>query len=329
MSRQPLLHIPETINTEEALIEWIDEHADCLDNPNKEMEIVRSAYWITRKNPENFSQKTKDYYLLKHTQLLMKKGLFYKQSPKELGVKAIRTFQQVLHLLPENPIALYRLAHLYYKGGRNADALCSFIKALDLSQSDEKLFDQLKLNEAQIELSKRLLFGLNFDFLKNYPNGFEVFLQSEQFEQFRDLIVDPIENFVFYSMRCNNTVEHRYISVDEYDSLIFKLSRDVNAFIIDRFNVPPCYKYLNKNDYFFEISHKMDFLLIALEFEQGLDIPGAKTEGTRTRTTTRLNADLENIGLDRSLLRLFYSHATEKLFAEGTVTTHYFKRIFL
>lgn len=329
MSRQPLLHIPETINTEEALIDWIDEHADYLDNPRHEKRIVWSAYRIIRSNPENFSQATKDFYLLKHIQFLMKEGLFYKQSPNELGEKAIRSFQWVLRILPENPIAFYRLAHLYYKGGRYADALCSFIKALDLSRSGEQVFDQLKLNDAQIELSKRLLFALNFDFLKNYPNGFEVFLESEQFEQFRELVVDPIENFVFYSIRSNNTVEHKYISVDEYDSLIFKLSKDTNAFIIDRFNVPPCYKYLNKNDYFFEISHKMDFLLIALEFEQGLDIPGAKTEGTRTRTTTRLNADLENIGLDRSLLRLFYSHATEKLFAEGTVTTHYFKRIFL
>jgi tetratricopeptide (TPR) repeat protein len=328
MARQPLLNIPETVTTEEALFDWIDENSDYLDNPRNEKRIVRSAYWIMRRNPENFSQATKDFYLLKHIQFLMKEGLFYKQSPKELGEKAIRTFQEVLRILPENPIAHYRLAHLYYKDGRNADALCSFIKALDLSRSGEQEFDQLKLNDTQIELSKRLLFGLNFDFLKNYPNGFEVFLESEQFERFRELVVDPIENFVFYSFRSNNTVEHKYISVDEYDYLLSKLSRDTNAFIIDRYNSRPYCKYLNKYDFFYDTSNKLDFLLISLELEQRLDIPGAETEGTRKRTTARLNEDLEGIGLNGNLLRVSYSHPTEKLFAEGTATTHYFKRIF-
>ena len=328
MARQPLLNIPETVTTEEALFDWIDENSDYLDNPRNEKRIVRSAYWIMRRNPENFSQATKDFYLLKHIQFRMKDGLFYKQSPKELGEKAIRTFQEVLRVLPENPIAHYRLAHLYYKVGRNADALCSFIKALDLSRYGEQVFDQLKLNVAQMELSKRLLFGLSFDFLKKYPNGFDVFLQSEQFEQFRELVVDPIENFVFYSIRSNNTVEHKYISVDEYDSLLFKLSRDTNAFIIDRYNNRPCYKYLSNSDYFYDTSNKLDFLLISLELEQRLDIPGAKTEGTRKRTTARLNEDLEDIGLNENLLRVNYSHPTEKLFVEGTATTHYFKRIF-
>ncbi len=328
MARQPILNIPETVKTEEALFEWIEKHSDYLDNSNNEKRIIGRAYQIANRYPKGFSQETKDYFLLKHIQLLMKEGLFYKQSPKELGEKAIRSFQRLINILPENPIAFYRLAHLYYKGGRNADALCSFIKALDLTRSGEQVFDQLKLNDAQIELSKRLLFGLNFNFLKKYPNGFEVFLESEQFEQFRELVVDPIENFVFYSIRSNNTVEHKYISVDEYDSLIFKLSRDTNAFIIDRYNNRPYYKFLDKRDYFHDTSNKLDFLLISLELEQGLDIPGAETEGTRRRTTARLNEDLEGIGLNGSLLRVNYSHPSEKLFAEGTATTHYFKRIF-
>lgn len=319
-----LYKVPEEILSEEDLDEWIEEKLEEQgdDPPSyKVITLYKEIHLFCKRNQRLFKQTTIDYYKREYVKSLMFYGWTIKQKVRDLNPEAIECFEKALEIIPENPLACYRLGHLMHNRGHKGKAIGYFSRALDLSSGKSSINDALKLNNAQLINAKGLAIALLSELTSSFSNSGDTFYSSEQIQTLRNLLTQTWQSHVIYTI---HRVGTKYISDIEYSTLLDSLNAEHDALIIDRFEGIPTIGHL---DNVIPISqNRLYYLLTALNLETASGLEASTNFNSRSATIRRLRDNLEEIGINRNMLDIVNSQL-DGVSTISNITVHYFKSL--
>lgn len=316
--------VPEAISSEEDLNEWLEEKLDDLENdPNPFMliQLHKEIHLFWKRKHGIFKAETIAYYNRLYVFALIDNGWLVKQNVRGLNPEAIGYFEKALEIIPENPVACYRLGHLMHNQGEKGKAIGYFSRAIELSIGDSRIHDKLKLNSAQTDNAKGLSLALLSELTGSFSNSRENFYSSEQVESLRNLLNQTWRSHVIHTIHKAGT---ECISNNEYSLLLESLHAEHDALIIDRFEGTPT---IGHSDVVIPISRdRLYYLLTALKLEPATGLEGSTTFTSRSTTIRRLRDNLEEIGIHRQMLDIVNSRLNGVSIISN-ITIHYFKSL--
>lgn len=331
MATKDQMKVPEDISSEVALNEWINLQLEKFGesiHSNQEIQLYRAItqFCQNKENQRFIKAETVKYYERQFVYTLMEYAWDLKRHPKYLSSLALRNFKEALRIIPENPLACYRIGHLKLKEDKKGEAIGFFSMALDLSKDDIDIPQQIKLNSLQIKNARGLSIALLSELSNFFYDPFEFLFSPNQIEKLQQFLRSTVESQVVYTyaVKDNKPSEIKSISLDEYDNLIKKTQKDPNALVIDRFNDPPVVRYLHNDSWSLgSTNSQWNYLLFTLGFKPYFEY--STIPNTCTQTKRRLNQTLRRLGVGGSL-KIDYSRNTG-FSVVSDVTVHYFRKI--
>lgn len=331
--------IPEEISTDDELKVWLDQELEKLGDESSivnEIELLDTVFkpslmQISEKNSQ-FNLRAFDSYKVRLVSALMANGWELKrgsEKSKRLRPDAIRTFEEALRLIPENPKACYRLGHLLKSRGNYGEAIGYFSRALELASKQDDFQEDLKLSAAQKANAGGQAVALLQGLISAYDFEVKPTFDPEQIATLQNLLEQTWYSHVVYLTKVGGSIETKTIDSYEYDHRIVSLKSDPGAFVIDRYNQVSLIRYETKEKKYEQdtlSSGRLNYLLGALRLEAWEK--GTVKDNTITKNVHRLNNDLYGIGID-NWVNITYGHeyGERKLTATCDLSVHYFKSL--
>lgn len=325
--------IPEGKTAEEALQIWVDDQlgADDQDvSTEKEFSISQCAYnFCVRYSGKDafISSESLNYWKRSYVRALMERGLTLKRDSAGMSPFSRRDFLNALKLIPENPLACYRLGHLMLKKQNLGETIAYFARALDLSRNQQDYFEMLKISELQTQVAKELLLDSLNLLNKYFSKDEKTFEDSETDSAMAVLSKQKVEATLFYTKKSGGRTEDKRITMDEYYALLNVQEENPSALIIDRLSLNPYIRYLAKDQPLSENHRKLHYLLYCLGLEISWDDASLASYDSIRRTVSRLNQNLRDIGIPEDTFKVRYTLA-EKFHTVGSIDIHYFRSIY-
>jgi len=320
--------VPEGTSTEEALEEWRRNELDKWDGDipaHLEVQLLEVIYRFY-KDPKNdfFKTETIESYKKQYVNALMDNGWIMKQGSLELRADASRFFKLALHLIPQNPLAYYRLGHLS-RSKSLGDSIGYFAKAMELSTYGMEVLDFLQLNSSQIANARGMSIALLSELNESFYDPFEFIFEPRQVEFLKQFINSTSESQVVHFIHGGEPSGARTISLDNYDELLNVLREDPNALVIDHFNARPYIRYLGNEIFFENGDRKLKYLLQSFRLKPAEEL--LIRSNTYSQNARRLNNDLRNIGVSEEKLHITSTSNPSGISAISSLTVHYFKNL--
>lgn len=318
--------VPESISTEEEFYEWLDIELEKWGEETstyEEVQLLAASYEFC-KDPKNrfFKKETIERFKNKYVTALMNNGWFMKQGNLELRNNAHMYFKHALQVIPQNPLANYRLGYLT-RHRQLGDSIGYFAKALELSKEGMETPEFLQLNSSQITNARGMSLGLLSELNALFYDPFEFVFELPQVEALRHYINATLESQVVYFRYDGVPSQAETISINNYDELLDGIRRDPNVLVIDRFNTRPYIRYLGNYMYPENSDKKIKYLLQALRLEPAEDL--LIKPNTYSQSATRLNQDLRYIGVPEDELKIASTSNPSGIYAKSSLTVYYFK----
>ena len=164
MRRRPNeIVIPDGKTAEEALQIWSDNQLGSDDqdiSTEKEFSISQCAYIFCvrySRRDASISSELLNYWKRAYVRALMERGLTFKRDSADLSPVAHQDFLRALKVIPENPLACYRLGHLMYKKENLGETIAYFARALDLSLKQQNYPEIVRMSNLQTQYAQELL----------------------------------------------------------------------------------------------------------------------------------------------------------------------------
>lgn len=320
--------VPEGTSTEEAFNEWLGIELDRLNEDipiHVQVQLLDVIYRFCN-DPKNgfFSKETIESYKNQYVKALMSNGWFMKQGNLELRSDAHRFFKKALQVIPQNPLANYRLGYLT-RHRQLGDSIGYFAKALELSKEGMNTPEFLQLNSSQITNARGMSLGLLSELNTLFYDPFEFVFEFTQVEALRHYVNATLESQVVCFRYDGVPTQAKTISVYDYDKLLDGIRGDPNALVIDRFNTRPYIRYLGNYKYPENSDKKIKFLLQAFRLEPAEDL--LIKPNTYSQNATRLNQDLRYIGVPEDKIKITSTSNPNGIYAKSSLTVYYFKNL--
>ncbi len=247
-----------------------------------------------------------------------------KQGNLELRSDAHRFFKKALQVIPQNPLANYRLGYLT-RHRQLGDSIGYFAKALELSKEGMKTLEFLQLNSSQITNARGMSLGLLSELNTLFYDPFEFVFEPRQVESLRHYVAATLESQVVYFRYDGGLGEAKTISIVNYEELLDGIRRDPNVLVIDRFNTRPYIRYLDNYKYAENSDKRIKYLLQAFRLEPAEEL--LIKSNTYSQNATRLNQDLRVIGVPEDKIKITSTSNPNEIYAKSSLTVYYFKNL--
>lgn len=334
MRRRPNeIVIPDGKTAEEALQIWIDNQLGSDDqdiSTEKEFSISQCAYnFCVRysRRDASISSELLNYWKRAYVRALMERGLTFKRDSADLSPVAHQDFLRALKVIPENPLACYRLGHLMYKKENLGETIAYFARALDLSLKQQNYPEIVRMSNLQTQYAQELL--------SNSIKQLYEFLPKDDDSKVGPLEQIPIVTFseddertsLFYTKIVGRKKEEERIGMSEYYEKLDELEGDSEALVIDRLLLNPYVRYMTKDQPLDENHKKLHYLLYCLGLEETEEELRLVSYDSIRATISRLNQNLRSLGVSEDKFRVRYTLA-EKFHTSGQIDIHYFRSIY-
>ena len=334
MRRRPNeIVIPEGKTAEEALQIWINGQLETDDedkSSEKELSISLSAYNFCRRYSSgdgSISLDQLNYWKRSYVRALMERGLTFKRDSEGLSPVAHKDFLKALQIIPENPIACYRLGHLMLKKKNVGETIAYFARALDLSLKQDSYSEILRMSDLQVQYARELLIDSFQQLTSCFQKDDDGYTGSEMHPALGKPPQDVTEEVLFYTKIVGGKKEEKRIGISEYYEKLDELEIDSEALVIDRLFLNPYVRYMTKDQPLDEHHKKLHFLLYCLGLEESEEESRLVSYDAIRTTISRLNQNLRSLGVAEDKFRVRYT-LTEKFHTLGQIDVHYFRSIY-
>lgn len=334
MRRRPNdIDIPEGKSEEEALQIWIDSQLETDDedmSSEKELTISHSAYKFCQRysrRDSSISPYLLNYWKRSYVRALMQRGLTFKRDNEGLSPAAHKDFLLALRLIPENPLACYRLGHLMFKKKNVGETIAYFARALDLSLKQQDFPEIVRMSNLQVQYARELLTGSFQQLNSFFQKDDSCYSESEMHPALEKPSPDVTEEVLFYTKIAGGKIEEERIGMSEYYEKLEVLEIDSEALVIDRLLLNPYVRYMTRDQQLDENHKKLHYLLYCLGLEDNEEESRLVSNDSIRATISRLNQNLRSLGVAEDKFRVRYT-LTEKFHTLGQIDVHYFRSIY-